>query len=383
MASAPLYFFGDQHLLWRMYAKRRRSKPKEDFPSINKDFVTSSGRKIVKAIQEKIDEIVGYAKTKTGRLGTKTAWDNCLWVDKFVELFWLHTALEHSANEIAAKIAIERMKNRYYFIHSAQWTEKDKDDGEIPGVETTDKLSDITPKDMMGIFKDFVQLEPRPLYAAVNIPNTVAGGREYSLMTACAEHEFDSQKEGIEKDCTEPYNKRGIWSQVDKTIISNIQEMLRRFEITTYYKGFEDNWKDRIALCSPEDADNSLSVDDIYHDPAMDIPKFARSGYYNDDSFRSRHDEDIHSQHLLPLYDRNHYRPVISGEYGSAHGYGSTLLIGGVVGASSVAVIMFIFCLGVACGMIVYGWFMKKKGLDEKQTKEEMHWIVDGNNADV
>eukprot|EP01083_Nonionella_stella_P178146 628483_1 len=62
-----------------------------------------------------------------------------------------------------------------------------------------------------------------------------------------------------------------------------------------------------------------------------------------------------------------------SGEYHDVSG--SSMLIGGVVGASAVVVIMLIFCVGLACGMLIYWGLSQKKALDEKRKRKEMRWI--------
>eukprot|EP01083_Nonionella_stella_P128040 387871_1 len=92
----------------------------------------------------------------------------------------------------------------------------------------------------------------------------------------------------------------------------------------------------------------------------------ANSEYYNeldvfDDSFRYPH----HSH--LPFDDRNHYQPRISGQYNDVSDSGSSLLIGGVVGASGIVIIMLIFCLGLSFGMIIYWGYSQKRTLDVKR----------------
>eukprot|EP01083_Nonionella_stella_P293949 999502_1 len=85
----------------------------------------------------------------------------------------------------------------------------------------------------------------------------------------------------------------------------------------------------------------------------------AQSGSYNeldlfDDSFDYQYHDRIGSGRSLPFDDLNRYQPLISEEYNDVSGSGSPLLIGGVVGASAVVIIMLIFCLGLAFGMIIY-----------------------------
>eukprot|EP01083_Nonionella_stella_P158859 517494_1 len=91
---------------------------------------------------------------------------------------------------------------------------------------------------------------------------------------------------------------------------------------------------------------------------------------------------DVHSVLSLAFddVDHNHYDPLIRGEYNDVSGSGSPLFIGGVVGASSVIIIMVIFCLGLAFGMLIYLGYSQKRAL-ERNWKEAM--ISDENVNEV
>eukprot|EP01083_Nonionella_stella_P027084 74506_1 len=102
----------------------------------------------------------------------------------------------------------------------------------------------------------------------------------------------------------------------------------------------------------------------------------ASAGYYNSYSFENRYQPfDDHMYH--------HNKPLIRGQYHDASGSESSLVIGGVVGASSVVIIMLIFCLGLAFGMLIYCGYSQKRELERKGRKEAMHWIEDENRNDV
>eukprot|EP01083_Nonionella_stella_P300688 1027912_1 len=114
----------------------------------------------------------------------------------------------------------------------------------------------------------------------------------------------------------------------------------------------------------------------------------AQSGSYNeldlfDDSFDYQYHDRIGSGRSLPFDDLNRYQPLISEEYNDVSGSGSPLLIGGVVGASAVVIIMLIFCLGLAFGMVICWGCSQQRALDVKREKEEMHWIDDENRNEV
>eukprot|EP01083_Nonionella_stella_P124603 376379_1 len=74
---------------------------------------------------------------------------------------------------------------------------------------------------------------------------------------------------------------------------------------------------------------------------------------------------------------------LINGQYNDVSGSRSSLLIGGVVGASSVIIIMLIFCIGLAFGMLIYCGYSQERALERKRTKEAMHWIEDENRNEV
>eukprot|EP01083_Nonionella_stella_P070101 187366_1 len=107
-------------------------------------------------------------------------------------------------------------------------------------------------------------------------------------------------------------------------------------------------------------------------------------GHFDDGHYLRSYDEDAytipHSGHFLRYDDHNHYEPLIGGEYNAidASGSGSSFLIGGLVGASSVVIIVLIFCLGLAFGMAIYWGYSQKRALNVQRKKGEMrNWIDD------
>eukprot|EP01083_Nonionella_stella_P280377 953855_1 len=109
----------------------------------------------------------------------------------------------------------------------------------------------------------------------------------------------------------------------------------------------------------------------------------ARFGYYNNLNYDSaeHYENKLDGEHYVD--DSHSYRlPLVRDHTGNVidvPGSGSSLLIGGVVGASAVVIIMLIFCLGLAFGMIIYWGYSQKRALDVKRQKEEMRWIGDEN----
>eukprot|EP01083_Nonionella_stella_P284922 969909_1 len=123
----------------------------------------------------------------------------------------------------------------------------------------------------------------------------------------------------------------------------------------------ERDWKARVD--AGELRGRSGGMTGLVRPAAEDISTrtiHANSEYYNelDDSFRYPH----HSH--LPFDDRNHYQPFISDEYNDVSGSESSLLIGGVVGASGIVIIMLIFCLGLAFGMVICWGCSQQRALD-------------------
>eukprot|EP01083_Nonionella_stella_P031207 85426_1 len=70
-------------------------------------------------------------------------------------------------------------------------------------------------------------------------------------------------------------------------------------------------------------------------------------------------------------HEFNAFNPLISGEYHRLSTFGSPLLIGGVGGASAVVIIMFIFCLGLVFGMIIYWAYTQKRALDRAEEEKD------------
>eukprot|EP01083_Nonionella_stella_P105980 305196_1 len=96
------------------------------------------------------------------------------------------------------------------------------------------------------------------------------------------------------------------------------------------------------------------------------------------DSFGNQHQshhDDIHSAHSFQFDDPNHYDPLIGEQYNNIPRSGSPLLVGGVVGASAIIAILMIFCLDLACGMILYLRCTRKKASNPKRTEKGMVFI--------
>eukprot|EP01083_Nonionella_stella_P267147 902743_1 len=157
----------------------------------------------------------------------------------------------------------------------------------------------------------------------------------------------------------------GIWKRVQNEVLETAQDSFRTLSGTDEFKAFVKKYQTKIAKDVPE---------------AIVVADTAHSGHYNQLEFRNQQ-HVIHSAHSLPFSDHNHYQPLISGEYNDVSGSESNpLLIGGVVGASAVVIIMLIFCLGVAFGMIFYWGYSQKRTLEEKKEKKEMCWNQDDNS---
>eukprot|EP01083_Nonionella_stella_P255836 877575_1 len=88
----------------------------------------------------------------------------------------------------------------------------------------------------------------------------------------------------------------------------------------------------------------------------------------------SDHSHELNGFHSLRIADHKHYQPLIRGEYvdTDASGSGSSLIIGGVVGASATVIIVLVFCLGLAFGMIIYGGYSRKRALDVKRRNTQL-----------
>eukprot|EP01083_Nonionella_stella_P159618 520841_1 len=92
----------------------------------------------------------------------------------------------------------------------------------------------------------------------------------------------------------------------------------------------------------------------------------ARSDYYNNLDYQSLFDDSAPPIHhyesglqLAQVHSNDHYD--LDGEYYNG------LLLGGVIGGGSVVMILVIFCIGVAFGMVICFGYQTKKELEERK----------------
>eukprot|EP01083_Nonionella_stella_P076844 209557_1 len=129
--------------------------------------------------------------------------------------------------------------------------------------------------------------------------------------------------------------------------------------------------EDPYAITPPGFADAQKTYKELYPEEQE-----AHETFYDDlfdyapiSQWNHNYDDNVHDS-----------RSLIGGEFNDVSGSGSPLLIGGVVGASAVVIIILIFCIGLAFGMIIYWGYRQKRALDVKRKKEEMRWIDHENN---
>eukprot|EP01083_Nonionella_stella_P022604 62516_1 len=163
----------------------------------------------------------------------------------------------------------------------------------------------------------------------------------------------------------------GLYNAFEKAESGSVKEAqkqrLTQF-ITNYYSRFESYFR---RLGEKANADYRSTWD-----KAWKVVREERSAESAREAIWNGY--DAYSAHSLPLVDHNHYEPLIRGEYNDVSGSESSLLIGGVVGASSVIIIVLIFCLGLAFGMVIYWGYSQKRALERKREKGEMrNWIDD------
>eukprot|EP01083_Nonionella_stella_P106052 305491_1 len=189
--------------------------------------------------------------------------------------------------------------------------------------------------------------------------------QEYQRQTIAIGHSSDKRKRELRNALRD-----GVASLKAGELTPEKQvEVARNIGLQAYCLAFKGQLQQQIATIT--DAGTKEKLTDLFISVAS-----AKFDYYNelnvmfDDSFDYQHHGDIHSVHSLPFDD---YKP----------GSESSLLIGGVVGGSAVVIIMLIFCLGLAFGMIIYWGYSQKRALDVKRKKEEMGWIDDEERNEV
>eukprot|EP01083_Nonionella_stella_P102871 293151_1 len=162
--------------------------------------------------------------------------------------------------------------------------------------------------------------------------STRKGDREDDVNTAILEIEKLYTKKFAYVEL--PLDSDNPWTTLQSGILKRFAQKVLKFAAD--YKGS----KDYEATKDVEDGKVIEYGSTVLNDLLLKKAKAfeARSGYYNqmdafDDPFRYQYD-DIDSAHSFPFDDHNHYQPLISGEYGDVSS-GSSLLIGGVIGASA------------------------------------------------
>eukprot|EP01083_Nonionella_stella_P157053 509375_1 len=169
----------------------------------------------------------------------------------------------------------------------------------------------------------------------------------------------------IQKKVIDAWNK-GTAIKVGGVTLESPKELL---ESSAHYA--YKNMLDQPIRSKVSDAHHAVGIWNGHnHDLSYDDNHYAPMSQWND---------DVYASHSSPFDGPNRYHPLISGEYNDESGSsGSSLLIGGVVGASAVVIIMLIFCVGLALGMVIYWGYSQKRALDVKKEKGEMrNWIDD------
>eukprot|EP01083_Nonionella_stella_P223597 796720_1 len=186
---------------------------------------------------------------------------------------------------------------------------------------------------------------------------------EITLVVLDPEHTLGSRKASsvkkdwdyIHRDCVDEDTRAGIKTQKEA-------EMAHLKKVT-------GNYEDHIKIVMKKAADAKakakahVGVWNRYNDYAPDLSH--RDNQYSPISRWN----DVGIGHSLS------FDPLFSDHHSDVSRSDSSLLIGGAVGASAIVIIVLIFCLGLAFGMIVYWGYSQKRTLDVKRKKEEMRWI--------
>eukprot|EP01083_Nonionella_stella_P035622 97169_1 len=357
--------------IWKLYHTRRKEKgdfvvwdPLKTDPAI---IASPESRKIKASVAKEIKRIIA----KPTGLATSKGRDNCKWVDHFIELLWLYGSKQFSAENVAVKVEIEEMMRQY--------------DLTVAERDEVMKTSHYDVKGMMqAIYNKFMKHGGREgPYAQINIVDL------HKIIDQCEEDEWP------EGECLNPRTHKGVWQEIDAKMTATCSDIFFRLKTTPIFRKFVENWQNRINACPPGKDDEAREayknmldavpvrskLSDAHHAGgiwnAYDEHDRDLSNNDNRHASMSQWNGDVYTGHSLRFDEANHYQPI-RGEYNEVSGSGSPLLIGGVVGASAVVIIMLIFCLGLAFGMIIYWGYSQKRALDVKRNKGEMrNWIDD------
>eukprot|EP01083_Nonionella_stella_P000479 1357_1 len=262
-------------------------------------------------------------------------------VDAYIKIIWAFSAYESSPENLDFILESEKMITQYLKDHDQTTAEEE----------------------MKRLYDE---------YLAMGSPMSI--NISYELRKDLETH-FKALKTGLhgkKVKWMDPTDSSGHWQSIYTALNRLMRGSYQRFGMTKEFRLFIANWQADLEKCPEVEAAEGTEAKSVDYD-----------NYYNHEL--SVFDGSSHYQYQ-PFDDHNRHMSLISGEY---HGIGapgseSSLLIGGVVGASSVVIIMLIFCLGLAFGMIIYWGYSQKRALDVQKKKGEMrNWIDDENNEEV
>eukprot|EP01083_Nonionella_stella_P058314 152761_1 len=146
----------------------------------------------------------------------------------------------------------------------------------------------------------------------------------------------------------------------EKATSGTINRNLRTYYADDDGKGYRIFIR-RLSLPKPPATEGEWKT--IKTQPKSEAAAGAHSGYSNNLDYRSLfdHDEPINSMHYENEFSLSHVHS--NGQGGEYH---NGLLVGGVIGGGSIVVLLVIFCIGLAFGMIICFGYHQKKALEER-----------------
>eukprot|EP01083_Nonionella_stella_P106050 305486_1 len=213
-------------------------------------------------------------------------------------------------------------------------------------------------------------------------PNGICGsgnvaGQVFTDLKKASKREWLTRTKSI----IDPTADKGIWMRVLASVSDHVISL--HWTDDDLHSPLATAFYEKYHAVDPEPIVSEAHSSDNYRELFDDsVYKHYENGLDYDYAYRHTNYDGVYSKHAsahsLPFDERNQYQPLFRGEYNHESGSESSLLIGGVVGASAVVIIMLIFCLGLAFGMIIYWGYSQKRALDVKRNKGEMrNWIDD------
>eukprot|EP01083_Nonionella_stella_P148236 468889_1 len=377
--------------LWHVY-KEYHKKQSVDFslPDISEKVKTGTITTDDSTTFLKIDELSALRSEFFDKLLEKHYFKkrgNCMWIDQFFTLIYLYgTFVEFSGENVEMLLKTEQIR-RHYNQAIAMKPEMKK--AALDGVRkeiievylstvarpTTFNLADVTYKQVTDYYNKITAKVSADDSAELVDSTVLIDDKFWALRVTSGWIDVELEAKRLVKQSFERFQghaKKKVWDLVDafdkKKTLSDKTNAHAMLESVVTFQQFPSKYSTKIKNCKSPDWSAHLFDYNEYNDDNVDLGEYARSDYYNlvfqkRPDFARSHGDDDHND-----YGDVHILPVIK-DVKSGGAYERDLVLGGVIGSSAIIVVLLVFCIGLAFGMVTYWGYTQKKALEKSKDK--------------